>query len=54
MEKIKPAIETFFKDYDIPTDRKIFPAMFKLYNENLQEIYTSEVVKNIRKNYKTN
>jgi hypothetical protein len=48
LERIKSGLNRFFKDYNAPTDRKIFPALIKLYNDNLDSKYASSFMLDFR------
>jgi hypothetical protein len=46
--------EAFNKEYHVPTDRKVLPAILKLYHDNVQEEYYPGVFSVIRNKYKNN
>ncbi|MCC7051599.1 MAG: S46 family peptidase, partial [Bacteroidia bacterium] len=52
-ERLKGGIDRFYKDYNPSTDRKIFPALIKLYNDNLQEKYASQFILDFRNKQKS-
>ena len=46
----KPEVEKFFKDYNLPTDKKLFVALLKMYYDNVPkdqwpDVFTSEAEK---------
>lgn len=49
-EAIRQTIRTFFKDYDVATDRKILEEMLKLYNLQLPDEWKPEAVAEAGKN----
>ena len=52
-ESISDALEAFYKDYSANTDRKVFPAMLKLYNDEISPKYHPTFFKEVvAKKYK--
>jgi hypothetical protein len=47
LQQFQPAIEEFYKDYNPPTDQKVFAALFKLYKENVPEEFQPEFLSGI-------
>ena len=48
LERLKSGLNRFFKDYNAPTDRKIFPALIKIYNDNLESKFASNFMLDFR------
>jgi hypothetical protein len=48
LERLKLGLNRFFKDYNAPTDRKIFPALIKIYNDNLESKFASNFMLDFR------
>ncbi len=53
IEKLKKSTESFFKDYNMPTDKKLFTLMYQLYNDSVSEEYYTEINKIVNKKYKS-
>lgn len=53
VERLKSGLDRFFKDYNAPTDRKIFPALIKIYNDNLQAQFASPFMLDFRTKMKS-
>jgi hypothetical protein len=49
---LKTRWETFYKDYNVATDRKVFPAMLELYKNNVPDAYYPAFYKIIKEKYK--
>ena len=49
---MKKDIDTYFKDYNAPTDKKIAIAMLKLFAENVKPEFQPDFFQNISKKYK--
>ncbi|MEI6122202.1 MAG: S46 family peptidase [Bacteroidota bacterium] len=52
-ETFKPELDKFFKDYNQPTDRKLFVALLKMYYDNVAkeqwpDVFTNEVDKKFK------
>jgi len=47
-ERLVSAAESIFRDYDMPTDQKLFVAMMEMYGKNLEEKWLSPEYKRIR------
>ena len=54
IENTKASAKSFFKDYNKPTDKKLFAAMVKLYFNNLDTIYHPAVLKEITHTFQGN
>ncbi len=52
IEQIKNRMGDFFKDYNMPTDRKINKAMFRLFAENVDSKYQPDIYKTINSKFK--
>lgn len=52
VETYKNKIETFFKDYNNKTDKKVASAMFRLYYENVNKDLQPDFIKKIQSRYK--
>jgi len=52
IEQIKNRMNGFFKNYNMPTDRKINKAMFKLFAENVDSKYQPDIYKTINSKFK--
>lgn len=52
IDKLKPNIKTFFKDYNADTDKKICAALLKLYYTNINKTDQAEIFREIEKKYK--
>ncbi|HEX3008334.1 MAG TPA: S46 family peptidase, partial [Bacteroidales bacterium] len=50
--KIKESLPSFFKDFNMPTDKKVSAAIFKLYDENVPSDFHPEFLKQIKSKYK--
>lgn len=46
--------DKFFKDYDKNVDKNLFAVLFKLYNDNVSEVYYPEIIQHINKKFKGN
>ncbi len=56
-ESLKPYRDIaaeYFKDYNLPTDKKIFIAMMKMYQEDIPSEYLPDVFTTIKEKYKGN
>lgn len=47
----KAYCKTFYRDYNINTDKRIFAAMLKLYKENVDKQFQPEILHDIEKKY---
>ena len=52
VEQIKNRMGGFFKNYNMPTDRKINKAMFKLFAENVDSKYQPDIYKTINSKFR--
>jgi hypothetical protein len=52
VSKIREKMESFYKDYNVPTDKKVTAAMLRLMLENVPETYQPSVVREISTKYK--
>ncbi|MBE9511268.1 MAG: S46 family peptidase [Bacteroidetes bacterium] len=52
IEQIKERMGSFFKNYNMPTDRKINKAMFRLFAENVDSKYHPDIYKTINSKFK--
>ncbi len=52
VETYKNKTETFFKDYNFKTDKKVASAMFRLYNENVNKDLHPDFLKKIQSEFK--
>ena len=52
IEKIKKGIAGHFKNYNQPTDKKIFAALYKIYADSVSDDYQLDLVKLVNKKYK--
>jgi len=52
IEKAKERMGGFYKNYNMPTDRKINKAMFKLFAENVDSKYQPDIYKTINSKFK--
>ncbi|MBA7577619.1 Dipeptidyl-peptidase 7 [subsurface metagenome] len=52
IEQIKNRMDGFFKNYNMPTDRKINKAMFRLFAENVDSKYHPGIYKTINSKFK--
>src|SRR5690606_19095923 len=51
-EALKPVAETFFKDYHMPADKKVFAALMKSYHEDIAKDQQPEAFKKLVAKYK--
>lgn len=51
-EELKKEAETHFKDYNLPTDKKLFSALLKMYYENVPKDQHPPVVDQMASKYK--
>ena len=52
IEQLKERMGGFYKNYNMPTDRKINKAMFKLFAENVDSKYQPDIYKTINSKFK--
>ena len=52
VEALKKTTIKFFKNYNLPTDKKLLAATLKMYSENLSDEYLPKEIINIRDKYK--
>ncbi|NQU82290.1 MAG: S46 family peptidase [Bacteroidetes bacterium] len=52
IEQVKERMGDFFKNYNMPTDRKINKAMFRLFAENVDSKYHPDIYKTINGKFK--
>ena len=53
VEKLKKSAKSFFKDYNSPTDQKLFAVLYKLYNDSVNPEYYTEINRLVNKKYKS-
>ncbi|WP_347158023.1 S46 family peptidase [Pontibacter chitinilyticus] len=51
VEDLKPRVESHFKDYNLPTDKKVFAALMKNYYEDIPKDQQPEEFKNMVQKY---
>ncbi len=51
---LKNRIDGFYKNYNMPTDKKLLGALLKMYSDNLKGRFLPQEIKVIRKKYKGN
>lgn len=51
LESYKNGLDDHFKNYNMPTDKKITAAMLKMYNENVQDAYRLSIMKEVKEKY---
>ena len=54
VEALKKQSDKFFKNYNMPTDKKLLAATLKMYSDNLEDKYLPKEIINIRTKYKGN
>lgn len=54
LEALKKESDKFFKNYNMPTDKKLLAATLKMYNDNLKGKYLPQEIVSIRTKYKGN
>ncbi len=54
ISRLKRRSQTFFKNYNPPTDKKLFSELLKLYGENIDEDMQAEEFKNLKQACKGN
>jgi len=52
LETFKAGAKSFFKDYNAPTDKKLFTAMLKMYYEDVDKSMHPDVFQTIQSKYK--
>ena len=52
LEKLKKGVAGHFKNYNQPTDKKIFAALYKMYADSVSDEYQLDLVKLVNKKYK--
>ena len=52
IEKLKKGVAGHFKNYNQPTDKKIFAALYKMYADSVSDEYQLDLVKLVNKKYK--
>ncbi|MEI6765522.1 MAG: S46 family peptidase [Bacteroidota bacterium] len=53
-DAFKPEVEKFFKDFNQPTDKKLFVALLKMYYDKVQQEQQPEIFREVDKKYKGN
>lgn len=51
IEDLKPVLADFYKDYNMPSDKKVFAAMMKFYSEDIAKEQQPEAFKKMVKKY---
>ncbi|MDP4265930.1 MAG: S46 family peptidase [Bacteroidota bacterium] len=51
IQKLKSESERYFKDYNMPTDKKLLSELFKMYSENVPVEQQASVFADIKKKY---
>jgi len=51
---LKSKTNTFFKNYNMPTDKKIFAKLWKIYTDSVNVEYYPEFINTVNKKYKGN
>ena len=51
VDALKRSADEFFKDYNMPTDKKIMKAMLKLYTEDVSPEFQPEIFAELKKEY---
>ncbi len=54
VNNLKKQTKKFFKDYNLSTDKKIFIAMLKAYNDNMSKEFKPDIYNVINKKFKNN
>jgi len=54
IEKLKKAVPGHFKNFNQPTDKKLFTALYKMYADSVSEEYQLDLVNLVNKKYKGN
>jgi hypothetical protein len=52
LDKLKKESAKFFKNFNLPTEKKLLAATLKMYSDNLSDEFLPEEIKNIKKKYK--
>ncbi|WP_321296108.1 S46 family peptidase [Marinifilum fragile] len=52
LDKLKEESAKFFKNFNLPTEKKLLAATLKMYSENLSDEFLPEEIKNIKQKYK--
>jgi hypothetical protein len=50
-EDLKPVVASFYKDYNMSSDKRVFAAMLKFYSEDIAKEQQPEAFKNLVKKY---
>ncbi|MFA8436452.1 MAG: S46 family peptidase [Marinifilaceae bacterium] len=50
--KLQKGGKKFFKNYNLPTDRKLMAALLKMYNENIEAKFLPDAFEEVNKKYK--
>ena len=51
VERVRPAAQAFFKDYDAPTDKKVYAALMQLYANDVPKAQQAPIFAAVNKNY---
>lgn len=51
VNRLKSAVKSFYRNVNIPTDKKLFVATMKLYSENIEPQWQSEAFKTLKAKY---
>ncbi|BDC98101.1 S46 family peptidase [Persicobacter psychrovividus] len=54
VDALKAYAKKYFKDYNAPTDEKVFAALMRLYAEDISANYQPEILQAMNKKYKAN
>lgn len=54
LETYKTGAEAFFKDYNVPTDKKLFAAMLKMYYEDVEKSMHPEFFESVQSKHRGN
>jgi hypothetical protein len=54
VERLRTASVDHFKDYHVPTDKKLMAAMFLMYHQNVPESQQPQYMKDLAQKYKAN
>jgi hypothetical protein len=51
-DKIRPGIESYFKDYDAPTDQQLLAVMMQAYANGISSTYQPDLLKKVKIDFK--
>jgi len=52
VKNLEAALDNFYKDYNLETDKKIFAALLKMYYEDVPKAQQPKILENINRKYK--